>query len=166
MPSIGNGKIKVRLYADYFCGPCRAAEPKVEPLLTDLVKRHIITVTFIDAPFHPYSALYTKYFLFIYRERKDLDHILKARNVLFEASQGRPKEGMKAVTDALGLEEFLGKNGIRFKPFDVTPVFQVFDEYLREDKISETPTCVIINGGKREAFKGGVNIVNALTGLK
>ena len=165
-PSLGSGKIKVRLYADYFCWPCRLMEPKVEPIIADLVKRNVITITFIDAPFHEYSSLYTKYFLFIYREKRDSDHILKARDVLFEASRGNVKEGVQPVTDPQRLEEELAKKGIRFRSFDVIPVFHVLEEYLKEDKITETPTCVIFKGGKREAYKGGADIIKALTSLK
>ena len=165
-PSLGSGKIKVRLYADFFCAPCRAMEPKVEPIIADLVKRNVITITFIDAPFHQHSSLYTRYFLFIYREKKDVDHILRARNVLFGASRDNVKEGLQPVTDPQKLEEQLTKSGIRFRPFDVAPVFHVLEEYLKEDKIMETPTCVIINGGKREAYKGGADIIKALTSLK
>ena len=165
-PSLGSGKIKVRLYADYFCEPCRVTEPKVEPIIADLVKRNVITITFIDAPFHPYSSLYTKYFLYIYREKKDVDYLLRARDVLFEASKENPREGIHPVTDPQKLEEHLAKNKIRFKPFDVIPVFHVLEEYLKEDKIMETPSCVIMNGGKREVYKGGPDIIKALTSLK
>ena len=31
-PSYGSGPVEVRLYTDYFCPPCRAMEPAVEPL--------------------------------------------------------------------------------------------------------------------------------------
>ena len=128
--------------------------------------KNIITITFIDAPFHPHSSLYTKYFLFIYREKRDVNYVLKARDVLFEASKENLKEGIYPVTDPQKLEEHLAKNRIRFKSFDVIPVFHLLEEYLKEDKIMETPTCVIMNGGKREAYKGGPDIIKALTSLK
>ena len=161
-PTLGTGKTKVRLYADYFCAPCRALEPKIEPVLTDLLKKNLITITFIDAPFHKYSSLYTRYFLFIYRERREPGHILRARNLLFEAS----KEGKEGITDQGKLEEFLQKNFIRFKPFDVMPVFSVLESLLKEDKITETPTCVIINGNKKETYKGAADILKGLSAIR
>ena len=41
LPSFGQGKVQVRLYTDYFCGPCSHMEPKIEPLLKDLVQRDV-----------------------------------------------------------------------------------------------------------------------------
>ena len=38
--SFGEGPVRVRLYTDYFCGPCRAMEPELEPLLVELVKKN------------------------------------------------------------------------------------------------------------------------------
>src|SRR4030042_4635590 len=37
IPSFGTGQIQVRLYTDYFCGPCSALEPKIEKVLTEVV---------------------------------------------------------------------------------------------------------------------------------
>jgi protein-disulfide isomerase len=165
-PTLGSGKVKVRMYEDYFCGPCRALEPKVGPIIADLVKRNAATVTFVDGPFHKYSALYSKYFLFACREKKDAESLLRARSVLFEASQQRTKEGMPVITDQEKLEEYLTKNGVKFKPFDVKPVFVAMEKLLTEDKITETPMCVIINGDKREVLRGGPEIIRGLTGIK
>ncbi|MBA4417443.1 MAG: hypothetical protein C0392_05995 [Syntrophus sp. (in: bacteria)] len=159
LPVFGGGSIKVRLYADYFCGPCRTLEPVLEPLIANLAKKNIITITFIDAPFHKHSSLYTKYFLFILNERKNLDHILTARNLLFEAAKQNILEKEK-------LEEFLIKNGVKFRPFDPQPVFKILEGYMKEDKVNETPSCVIINGKKKETYRGATDITKALNGLK
>ena len=157
--SFGKGQIQVKLYADYFCGPCRKLEPKIEYLISDLVKRGSITITFIDAPFHKYSSLYTKYFLYILNEKKDISRALKARTVLFEGAKDNIFEGEK-------LETFLQKQGIKFKPFDVKPVFTVLQNYLREDSITSTPTCVIVDNNKKEVFAGTDNIVKALENIR
>ena len=50
LSSFGSGPIKVRLYTDYFCPPCRDMEPDLEPLILDLVKDGTIQLTFIDVP--------------------------------------------------------------------------------------------------------------------
>jgi thiol-disulfide isomerase/thioredoxin len=157
--SFGKGKTQVRLYADYFCGPCSNLEPKIEYLVRDLVKRNIITVTFIDAPFHKYSSLYAKYFLYILSDKKEIGHALKARTALFEASKIPIEEEEK-------LQVFLQKKGLNFKIFDTTPVFAILQNFIREDKLNATPTCVIFDGKKREAFYNGEDILRALQNLK
>jgi hypothetical protein len=157
--SFGKGKTQVRLYADYFCGPCRNLEPKIEYLISDLVKRDIITIIFIDAPFHKYSSLYAKYFLYILNDKKEIDHALKARNMLFEASKS-------PIEDQEKLEAFIKNKGFKFKIFDVKPVFAILQSYIREDQLNATPTCVIIDGKKKEAFANGEDIVKALEKLK
>ena len=124
--SFGKGKIQVRLYADYFCGPCSNLEPKIEYLISDLVKRNIITITFIDVPFHKYSSLYAKYFLYILNDKKEIGHALKARDALFEAAKIPIDEEEK-------LEAFLQKKGFKFKIFDTKPVFAILQNYIRED---------------------------------
>lgn len=157
--TFGKGKIQVRLYADYFCGPCRNLEPKIEPLITNLVKRNVITISFIDVPLHKHSTLYAKYFLYILNNKKNLDYALKARKTLFEASK-------VPVEDQEKLETFLQANAINFKPFDVMPVFTIFQNYFREDRIDSTPTCVIINGNKKDIFRGDRDVFNGLEKLK
>jgi protein-disulfide isomerase len=157
--SFGTGKTKVRLYTDYFCGPCRDLEPKIEGIIIELVKRNVIDLTFIDAPFHRDYAFYARYFLYVLNEKKELSNILTARTVLFEAARGK-------ITEKEKLEEFLRKKGIKFKPFDARPVFNVLSGYLREDKINSTPTCVIYSGDKKETFTGATNITKALENLR
>jgi thiol:disulfide interchange protein DsbA len=157
--SFGSGKTEVRLYTDYFCGPCSNLEPKIEPLVADLVKRHIITITFVDTPFHTYSSLYAKYFLYILNEKKEIKCALKARAILFTGAKDNIFEQEK-------LEVFLGKQGLTFKAFDTQPVFSVLQNYLREDRITSTPTCVISNGKNKEVVGGTEDIVKALKKLK
>ncbi len=157
--TFGNGKTQVRLYADYFCGPCSGLEPKIEHLVSDLVRRHIIAMTFIDAPFHRYSAFYAKYFFYILNERKDINHALKARDALFEAAKS-------SLYEQNNLEAFLQERGFKFKAFDVKATTDILQNYLREDQIVSTPTCVIIKGKKKEITVGSDDIVKALEQLK
>ena len=147
IPSFGSGKIQVRLYTDYFCNPCRALEPTIEPLIIDLVEKEMITITFIDTPIHPQTRFYAKYFLYILNEYKDFKHALHARSVLFEAAKEKIKESEK-------LEAFITKKCLFFKPFDPTATLKIFSDSLKKDKIKSTPTCVIYKDGKRETFKG------------
>lgn len=159
VPSFGTGKVNVKLYTDYFCSPCRAMEPKIEPLLSELVKMNDMNVTFVDVPFSRASVMYAKYFLYIINEKKDFDLALLARSVLIGAS-------LEKITDQAKLEEYLKNKGLKFKPFDTKPVFDTLNNYLKEDKIQSTPTCVIDRGGKTEQYSGGSDIVSALERLK
>jgi hypothetical protein len=158
IPSFGTGQTQIRLYTDYFCGPCSALEPKIEKVLTELVKKGTITITFIDTPIHKYSNLYAAYFLYILNEKKEFNYALRVRAILFEAAK-------KKVTEKEKIEDYLEKRNIGFKPFDVRPTFNLFNQYFQEDKISATPTCVISNGGKKR-FTGIENIIKALADLK
>jgi thiol:disulfide interchange protein DsbA len=155
--SFGTGKTKVRLFTDYFCEPCSALEPRLEQIIPDLVKKGTVSLTFIDTPIHKYSSLYATYFMYIINEKKDFNHALRARAILFEAAKNKISEKEK-------LEEFLKKRGIGFKPFDVKPTFSLFNKYFQEDKINATPTCVISNGEKN-SFTGAEDIVKALERL-
>jgi hypothetical protein len=165
--SFGTGKVRVRLYTDYFCVPCRAAEPRIEAALKALVAKNIINVTFIDTPFHKFSSLYARYFLFVLNENRSFEHALSVRALLFEAA----KEGVsdlskkESLSEAERVEEYLKKNGIKFSAFDVKPVFITFERYLREDKVDATPSCVIERGGKKEILKGGDDIAKTLESL-
>jgi len=158
IPSFGSGKIQVRLYTDYFCNPCRALEPKIEPIIIDLVEKEMITITFIDTPIHPQTTLYAKYFLYILNENNDFKHALHARSILFDAAKEKIKESEN-------LEAFIKKKGIPFKPFDTKVTFKNFSESIKKDKIKATPTCVIYKDGKRETFNGR-DIKSALEQLK
>jgi hypothetical protein len=158
--TFGSGKVKVRLYSDYFCAACGKLEPMLDEVVGDLVKKNKITLTFVDTPVHKHSPLYARYFLFILNEKKDLKHALTARAALFEAAQ------QAKITEAEKLEEFLKKKGIKFAPFDVVPVFKGLEGFFREDKITATPTCVIITGAKKELFQGTNPIVTELGKLK
>jgi thiol-disulfide isomerase/thioredoxin len=158
LPSFGSGQIKVRLYTDYFCTPCRALEPKLEPVIRSLVKKGVITLTFIDTPIHPQTPLYAQYFLSVLNENKDFDNAIRARSVLFEASK-------ENITDYEKLDGFMKKKGIRTRQFDPKSTFGVLSSYLKEDKINATPTCIIYNKGNQERFTG-LDIIKALENIR
>ena len=159
MPSFGEGKTSVRLYTDYFCPPCRQMEPDIEPLLKELVRDKIITLTFVDTPFYRYSSLYVRYFLYAINEKKDLEHALYVRRSLIEAAK-------KGLDSAQKLEAFLKEKKIAFKPFDPKPVFDSLSRHLKEDGIDATPSCVIESNGKTSKYGGAGNITDALTALR
>jgi hypothetical protein len=156
--SFGKGKIQVRLYSNYFCGACRNLESKIEYLITDLIKKDIITITFIDIAPSRSSLLYSNYFLYIVNNKKEISHILKARTALFEASN-------IPLDDQEKLEAFLQRKGVKFKLFETKPVFTILNNYIRDDQITSTPTCIIINGNKKEVSNGDEDVIKALEKL-
>src|SRR4030042_1896797 len=158
IPSFGNGKINVRLYTDYFCGPCSKLEPKIESLIVNLVKKKIISITFIDTPVHKYSPLYASYFIYILNEKNEFSHALKARAALFEAAKNK-------ITKKEELEDFLKKRNIKFRPLNESPTFSIVNKYFQEDKVKATPTCVIFNGEKK-SYSGTNGIIKALESLQ
>jgi thiol:disulfide interchange protein DsbA len=154
-PSYGIGKVIVRIYTDYFCPPCRAAEPELEPLLIDLVKSKKITVTFVDTPIYKDSQLYAKYFLYALNKKNDFKHALLVRSALFEAAVNK-------ISGKETLEEFLNGKGIAFTPFDAVPVLKKLNGLLQDDKVTGTPTCVIVKNGISDKRVGGGEILKAL----
>jgi hypothetical protein len=158
--SFGNGKIKIRLYANYFCGPCGLLEPKAESILKELVKKDAINITFIDIPLNQNSSLYIKYFLYMLNEKRQFDHAILARSLLFEAAK-------QNITGKDNLEAFIKKKGIKFKPFDLKSVFSTMEDWInKKDKIASTPTCIIERDGKKEMFTGAEKATKALEALK
>jgi thiol-disulfide isomerase/thioredoxin len=158
-PSYGSGKVMVRLYTDYFCPPCRAMEPTLEPVIQDLVKRNIIQLTFVDTPIYPASPEYARYFLYALNKKTGFEHALRVRQVLFRAAEEKLVEKEK-------LEDRLKTNGIGWLAFDTKLVFQKLNVHLKEDDISSTPSVVIVNKEKKETFKGSKEIIPALQLLK
>jgi thiol:disulfide interchange protein DsbA len=157
--SFGSGRVTVRLYTDYFCGPCNSLEGKLEGVIVELVQKKIIRITFIDTPIHKETPLYAKYFLYVLNEKRDFKHALLARAVLFEAAAAN-------IIHPGELESFLTKRGIGYRIFDVKPVFDRFERHIREDGITSTPTCVISTGNEPQKFKGAEKILEALNGYR
>ncbi|OPY80995.1 MAG: hypothetical protein A4E65_01287 [Syntrophorhabdus sp. PtaU1.Bin153] len=159
MPSFGTGQVTVRMYTDYFCGPCRSAEPRIEYLINDLVKRNIIRITFIDTPIHKQTLLYTNYFLYILNRKNDFDHVLFARTALFDAAS-------KKIQEKNRLEEFLRQKGITYKFLDTKPTLVALNAYIKDDAVRSTPSCVIDTGSQKQLFSGADQIIKALELLR
>jgi hypothetical protein len=159
MSGFGKGAVEVRLYTDYFCDPCRNEEAEVISLITELTEKNIIRVVFIDTPMHPETVLYAGYFLSALNAKRDLGQAVAARGVLFEAA-GKKIRGKEA------LEAFLRTKGLDIRPFDTAPVFKIFTNHLKEDRIDSTPTCVIIGPQGKQTLTGRDEIVKGLRSLR
>jgi thiol:disulfide interchange protein DsbA len=156
--SFGRGPVSVRIYTDYFCGPCNSLEGDLGKVIDDLMRKKKIRLTFIDTPIHRETPIYAKYFLYILNEKRDFKHALAARAALFAAAEA----GIKNPGE---LESFLAKKGFTYRRFDVKDTLGSFEKYLREDRINSTPTCVIYVGNERQTFTGANKILKALKRL-
>ncbi|MCX5819642.1 MAG: thioredoxin domain-containing protein [Deltaproteobacteria bacterium] len=159
MPAFGRGAIEVRLYTDYFCEPCRDEEGEVISHITELVGKNLIRVIFIDTPIHPETVLYAGYFLSALNAKGDFRQAVAARGALFDAA-GKRIRGKEA------LEAFLKTKGLDIRPFDTAPVFKIFGNYLKEDRINSTPTCVIIGPQGKQTLIGRDEIAKGLLSLR
>lgn len=159
LPVFGQGEIKIILYSDYFCPPCRSMEPDVEPILKDLMKTGKITLTFVDTPTSQFTSLYARYYVYALNANPGFEEALHSRNALFEAAERKIQERTK-------LEEFLKGKGVSWKTVDVKPAFDFWNNYLRDDNIRSTPTCVVKRGEKKEITVGNLEILKALETLK
>jgi thiol:disulfide interchange protein DsbA len=159
LPSFGKGKIEVRLYTDYFCGPCSRMEPRVEALLADLVKRNTVTLIFVDTPIHRFTPLYAKYFLYILNNDRAFPRVLQCRVLLFEAAKGKIETGDK-------LEEFLREKEVAFTRTDPGPALAALSSLITEDAVRSTPTLITIREGQKGVFVGDTDIVKALEQLQ
>ncbi len=159
LTSFGEGEVKVRLYSDYFCSPCRGMEPDIEPVISKLVRDKIITLIFVDTPFYRNSGLYVRYFLYAMNAKKDLETALFVRRSLIEAAKSMLDSEEK-------LQTFLKGKKIALKPFDPKPVFDILSRYMKEDDIQATPTCVIDLDGKKSKYLGAPDITKSLNQVK
>ncbi len=159
--TFGKGPVDVRIYTDYFCGPCRAEEAEVMALIMELVEKNLIRVTFIDTPIHKETVLYAGYFLSALnaKEKLDLRQTVALRAAFFEAA------GEK-ITEKEALELFLKKKRIALRPFDTAPVFKIYSNYLKEDRINATPTCVIAGPQGKQTLLGRDDTLKALHSLR
>ncbi len=156
-PLFGTGPVDVRIYASYFCPPCRALEPELEPIVKELVETDTIRVTFVDVPFAQ-AMPYIQHFLYALHEDNRLDNAFTVRHILFEVA--------KKYGDADDIRQAFENEGILYAPFDPTAVFMEFNRFLQEDGIRSTPSATIRINGETNLYTGGRNILPALEDLR
>ena len=159
LPAFGKGAVEVRVYTDYFCGPCGAEEREVMAAIAELVANNRIRVVFVDTPIHPETVLYAGYFLAALNANREFGQAVAARAVLFEAA------GLK-IREKAALEAFLAKKGLAIRPFDTAPVFALYGKQLKEDRINSTPTVVIVGPRGKQVLGDKEQILKALGDLR
>jgi thiol:disulfide interchange protein DsbA len=159
LTAFGGGAVEIRVYTDYFCGPCRAEEQEVMAVITELIAKNRIRVVFIDTPLHPETVLYAGYFLAAVNAKREFGQAVKARAVLFEAAGLQ----IKGKDD---LEGFLALKSLQIRPVETAPLFSLYSRYIREDRINSTPTVVISGPQGKQTLISKEPILKALGDLR
>jgi thiol:disulfide interchange protein DsbA len=162
IPSYGQGPHEVLIFSDYFCPPCQALEPQLEPVLDALYKKGRVKITFVDTPMHKETPLFAKFYLYAAKAAPDYRAAMRARQVLFALSG---KENVFWMDERI--EEVFRKEKIAFTPFDFRTVQPELNRLMREHRVDATPTCVILSpGAKAEKHTGAGDILKGLRSLQ
>ncbi len=158
-PEYGQGALELRLYSSYFCPPCGALEPQLEPFFTALQDQGNLRLILVDFPASRPDLLYIEYFLYALKAENTLARALDIKKVLFEAA------GTRELLSEADLKALFADNNIAYVPFDTRVLHPRFNELLQEDQVRSTPTLVVIDEQKRQVYTGGKNILEALERL-
>ena len=162
VPSYGQGPHEVLIFSDYFCPPCQALEPKLEPVLDALYKQGNVKIRFVDTPMHRETPLFAKFYLYAAKATPDYRAAMRARQVLFVLAE---KENVLWMDERI--EEAFRKEKIAYKPFDFRTVQPELNRLISEHRVDSTPTCVILSAGaKAEKHTGAGDILKGLTSLQ
>lgn len=161
IPSVGIGSYEVTIFSSYFCPPCRRIDKQAEPLLKELLAMNQVKITFVDVPFHRAMTIYAKYYLYAMNADSREETVFHVRDALFEAAQG------KNIQTEDALIAHLGQNKIMWKPMDEKSVFPLMSAMMKENKIDQTPICVIKYSSRDvRKYVGTDEIWDGLTKLK
>jgi thiol-disulfide isomerase/thioredoxin len=162
VPSYGRGPQEVLIFSDYFCPPCQALEPKLEPILDALYEKGNAKIRFVDTPMHKETPLFAKFYLYAAKAAPDYRAAMRARQVLFALAG---KENVFWMDERI--EEAFRKEKIAYTPFDFRTVQPELNRLIREHRVDSTPTCVIVTPGKKaRKYTGADNILNGLRSLQ
>ena len=162
IPSYGQGPHEVLIFSDYFCPPCQALEPQLEPVLDELYKKGIVKISFVDTPMHKETPLFAKFYLYAAKASPDYRSAMRARQVLFALAG---KENVFWMDERI--EEAFRKEQIVFTPFDFRTVQPALNGLIKQHRVDATPTCVILSpGAKAEKHTGAGDILKGLRSLQ
>ena len=162
IPSYGHGPHEVLIFSDYFCPPCQALEPKLEPVLDALYRQGNVKIRFVDTPMHKETPLFAKFYLYAAKAAPDYRAAMRARQVLFALAG---KENVFWMDERI--EEAFRKEKVAFTPFDFRTVQPELNRLIREHRVESTPTCVILSpGAKAQKYIGADDILKGLRSLQ
>jgi len=133
----GEGPYKLIIFTDYFCPPCQALEPDLDPMLNKLMEKGGVEITLIDAPVNKLTQLYGKYFQYAVNANHDFKDIMHARKVLFSIAK------TNAISTEEGLALELKAQHVSFRPYDLSKVSIEFNEMMKNHDIRSTPVCIV-----------------------
>ena len=159
LPSYGEGPVEVRLYTDYFCGPCQALEKDLVNVLPRLVNGGKVKLTLVDTPMYKYSGLYARYFLYALAQRENcFEQAYTIKKLLFKAAK-------KNVYGEEALKNYLAFSGIEFADTDMLLTLKKYSRLIKEDRVNSTPRMVVVKNGEKESFSGARDIYQHLNKL-
>jgi thiol-disulfide isomerase/thioredoxin len=162
IPSYGNGLHEILIFSDYFCPPCQALEPKLEPVLDALYKQGNVKIRFVDTPMHKETPLFAKFYLYAAKAAPDYRAAMRARKVLFTLAG---KENGIWIDERI--EEAFRKEKVAFTPFDFRTAQPELNRLIHEHRVDSTPTCVILSPGtKVQKSTGAGDIQKGLKSLQ
>ena len=162
IPSYGRGPREVLIFSDYFCPPCQALEPKLEPALDALYKQGNVKIRFVDTPMHKETPLFAKFYLYAAKAAPDYKAAMRARRVLFALAGNENVFWMDER-----IEEAFQKEKIAYTPFDFRSVQPALNGLIKQHKVDSTPTCVVISTGEKpRKYVGADDILMGLATLK
>lgn len=162
VPSYGQGPREVIIFSDYFCPPCQALEPKLEPILDALYKQGNVKIRFVDTPMHKETPLFAKFYLYAAKATPDYRSAMRARQVLFALAR---KENVFWMDERI--EEAFRKEKISYTPFDFRSVQPALNGLIKQHRVDATPTCVILSPGKKaQKFIGPDDIMKGLDTIR
>ena len=137
IPSMGVGPYEVLMFSDYFCPPCKRIDTKAETLMRELLSTGKVKITFVDVPFHSVTPIYAKYYLYAVSANADSGNVFHVRRILYDAAQA------KRIQKEDALIAYLKEKKIFWKVMDEKAIFPLLSSLIKENKVSQTPTCVI-----------------------
>jgi len=162
VPSYGQGPHEVLIFSDYFCPPCQALEPQLEPVLDELYKKGRVKITFADTPMHKETPLFAKFYLYAAKAAPDYGAAMRARQVLFALAG---KENVFWMDERI--EEAFWKEKVAFTPFDFRTAQPELNRLIREHRVDSTPTFVILSpGAKAQKYTGAGDILKGLQSIR
>ncbi|MDA8239200.1 MAG: thioredoxin domain-containing protein [Nitrospiraceae bacterium] len=160
-PQFGADKAAIELivYSDYFCLYCRRIDQQTNIILSKIKKR--ARILFVDVPLHPQSLDYSEIFLYTwFVSGNNLENAFLVRELLFDlAAKKTDQTRVIALLKSKGIQLSIDRERARsiFRRF--------YNESIKTDKVSATPTVVIVRGGERKKYVGAKAVLKALEEL-
>lgn len=162
IPSYGRGPCEVLIFSDYFCPPCQALEPKLEPVLDALYQQGNVKIRFVDTPMHKETPLFAKFYLYAAKATPDYRSAMRARQVLFALAG---KENVFWMDERI--EEAFRKEKVAYTPFDFRTAQPELNRLIREQRVDSTPTCVIkYSDSDTRKYVGEMEILKGLAAIR